>query len=228
MKTIFVLTILQFFFLVSYTQPPGVNDTLVGLVVNVNGKGIKKVPVFAKGNEKEIRTDRHGIFMVVAESLPDSITVMLPSKRLFQIPVNGMKFLKIKTNESSFSVSEAKDEIIQIGYGSQRKSNSSSSTFTLTGEELLASGESDIIRAIAGKVPGVNLNYKDDGTVAIQIRGGTSFSDENEPLYVVDGSIVDNLQYVNLNDIEKVDVLKDASIYGTRGANGAIIVTTKK
>lgn len=229
MKTRFVTIVLFLVFSFGVNaQKPVAKDTLVGLVVNVKGKGIKNVPVFVAGQKEAIRTNRKGIFMFVSEHLPDSITLMLPSKKLFQIPVAGKNFIKIKTSEDAFFVSEDKDEIVNIGYGSQRKSNLTSDSFTLTGAELLETGETDIIRAIAGKVPGLNLNYKSDGTVTIQIRGGTSLNDHNDPLCVVDGSIVDDFQYVNMNDIEKVDVLKDGSIYGARGANGAIVVTTKK
>jgi TonB-dependent SusC/RagA subfamily outer membrane receptor len=227
MKIIFLIAFFQLLLFPSYAQEAVAQDTLVGLVVNAKGKGIRNVPVFALGHEETARTDRKGIFILVDEHLPDSITILLPSKKLYKIPVGGMSFVKIKTSEDTFFVSEDKDEIINIGYGAQRRSNLTSGAFSVTGAELLATGERDIIRAIAGKVPGLNLNYKDNGTVTLQIRGGTSLDNHNEPLYVVDGSVVDDLQYINLNDIEKVDVLKDGSIYGTRGANGAIVVTTK-
>ncbi len=229
MKTRFVTIVLFLVFSIGVNaQEPVAKDTLVGLIVNIKGKGIKNVPVFIPNQSEPIRTNRKGVFVYVGEQLPDSLNILLPSKKIFRIPVGGKNFIKIKTNENSFFVSEDKDEIVNIGYGSQRKSDLTSDSFSLTGAELLATGETDIIRAIAGKVPGLNLNCKSDGTVTIQIRGGTSLDDHNDPLYVVDGSIVNDFQYVNMNDIEKVDVLKDGSIYGTRGANGAIVVTTKK
>ena len=228
MKIIFLITILQLFFVGSYAQTLAAKDTLVGLVVNAKGKGIKNVPVYISHHKETIRTNSKGIFMFVGGNLPDSVTIMLPSKKLYQIPVLGKKFMKIMTSDNAFFVSEEKEEIVNIGYGSQRKSDLTSNSFSLTGAELLVTGETNIIRAIAGKVPGLNLNYKNDGTVSIQIRGGTSLDGNNEPLYVVDGSIVDDFRYDNLNDIEKVDVLKDGSIYGARGVNGAIVITTKK
>ncbi|MGD9555792.1 MAG: TonB-dependent receptor plug domain-containing protein [Mangrovibacterium sp.] len=213
--------------LLSYAQNGSEKDTLTGLILNAKGKGIKNVPVFVKGQDVAVKTDRKGLFTIVTGYLPDSLTIMLPSHKLFQIPVNKMNYLKISTGETACTVSEAKDEIIRIGYGTERQSRSTQSSFSLSGRELLETGERDIIHAIAGKVPGLNLVYKENGAVSIQIRGGTGMGDENEPLYVVDGSIVDDLTYVNLNDVEKVDILKDGSIFGTRGANGAIVVTTK-
>jgi TonB-dependent SusC/RagA subfamily outer membrane receptor len=211
----------------SFSQEATPKDTLVGLVVNKSGKAIKNVPVSVAGHKDMTYSNRKGIFVVVGNPLPDTVTIMMPSKKLFQIPVNGMNFLKISTNETAFSVSQSKDEIVSIGYGSVSKSRSTSGNLSLTGDELRQTGERDIIMAIAGKVPGLNLVYNNDGTVTLRLRGGASLDGNDNPLYVVDGSVVDDLSHLNLNDIEKVDVLKDGSIYGTRGANGAIVVTTK-
>jgi len=189
-------------------------DTLVGLVVNKKGKGIRNVPVSVKGDREAVRTGNKGIFTIVGETLPDTVTLMLPSKQVFQIPVQGQNFLKIITSETAFTVAPAKDEIVNIGYGTVRKSRSTS-------------GERDLLRALAGKVPGLNLVYRDNGTVTLRLRGGTSLDGNDDPLYIVDGAVVDDLSYLNLHDVDKVDVLKDGSIYGTRGANGAIVVTTR-
>lgn len=202
-------------------------DTLVGLVVNKKGKGIRNVPVSVKGGREAVRTGNKGIFTIVGETLPDTVTLMLPSKQVFQIPVQGQNFLKIITSETAFTVAPAKDEIVNIGYGTVRKSRSTSGDFSISGAELLLTGERDLLRALAGKVPGLNLVYRDNGTVTLRLRGGTSLDGNDDPLYIVDGAVVDDLSYLNLHDVDKVDVLKDGSIYGTRGANGAIVVTTR-
>lgn len=228
MKAILVCFALSTIALLSFSQQATPKDTLVGLVLNKNGKAIKNVPVSVRGHQEMIRTNKKGIFIVVGDQLPDTVTIMLPSKKLFQIPVAGMNFLKINTNETAFSVLQAKDEIINIGYGQMRKSRSTTGDFSVTGDELRETGERDIVMALVGKIPGLNMVYNNDGKATILIRGGTSLDGNNNPLYVVDGSIVEDLSFVNMNDVEKVDVLKDGSIYGTRGANGAIVVTTKK
>lgn len=227
MRAILLLIVLFPISLLSYAQKPAPKDTLVGLVVNKSGKPIKNVPVSVSGKEMN-HTDRKGIFMIVGDHLPDTVTIMLPSKKLFQIPVNGMNFLKINTNEAAWSVSQAKDEIVNIGYGEMRKSRSTTGDFSVTGDALRETGERNIILALAGKVPGMNLTYNNNGTATLIIRGGSSMEGNNEPLYVVDGSIVDDLSYLNINDVDRIDVLKDGSIYGARGANGAIVVTTRK
>ena len=147
-----VLCVLTAFFLLAFTshaQQPVPNDTLVGLIVNKSGKAIKNVPVSVIGKKDLIYSNRKGIFLVVGEHIPDTITVMLPSKKLFQIPVGGVKFLKISTNETACLVSQAKDEIVNIGYGNILKSRSTSGNFTITGDELQQTGERDIIMAIA-------------------------------------------------------------------------------
>lgn len=127
------------------------------------------------------------------------------------------------------STAGAQDESIDIGYGSVKQSKRTASTSSITGEELVKSGESDLIRALAGKLSGVRIAYLSDGTPTLQIRGGTSIKEENNsPIFVVDGTILDNVNFVNINDIERVDILKDGSIYGARGANGAVVITMKQ
>ena len=227
MKAILLLIVLLPISLLSYSQKETPKDTLVGLIVNKSGKALKNVPVSVSGKEMN-HTDRKGIFIIVGDHLPDTVTIMLSSKKLFQIPVNGMNYLKIKTNETEYSASQAKDEIINIGYGVMRKSRSTNGDFSVTGDALRETGERNIILALAGKIPGLNVVYNNYGKATVIIRGGSSMEGNNDPLYVVDGSIIEDLTYLNINDVDRIDVLKDGSIYGARGANGAIVVTTKK
>lgn len=212
----------------SKTQVLIKEDTLVGLIVNKNGRGISNIHVSVKGKQEIIKTDRKGIFIVMGTPLPDSITVIMPSKKMFQIPVGGNYFIKITNLGTDYTVSQAKDEIINIGYGSKRRSQSSSSEISVSGDVLRETGERNIVLALAGKVPGLSLIHNDNGDVALRMRGGTSFEGGNDPLYIVDGAIVEDIRFISLNDVDKVDILKDGSIYGSRGANGVIIVTTKR
>ena len=230
--TIYKVAVLTGFLLqVAYfssAQEPIKKDTLVGLILGKNGKAIRNVPVSYKGSKEIVRSDKKGIFIIIGEALPDSLNLLLPSKKLIQIPVNGMSFLKIMTHETSFTVNESKNEILNIGYGTEKRSNSISTTLSITGDQLRETGERNIILAIAGKIPGVNLAYKEDGSPTLVIRGGTTLEGNNDPLYTLDGSIIDNPSFININDVTKVDVLKDGSIYGVRGANGVIQISTKK
>jgi TonB-dependent SusC/RagA subfamily outer membrane receptor len=226
---IFVAGILFPVCCVSAQEQPVPQDTLVGLVVNLKGKAMKNVKVLSKTSDV-ISTDKKGIFVIAGPTKPDTLTLVLSAKDMASIPVADMNFLKIMINDKKLhSVNPAKDEIIDIGYGSVKKSRQSSSTSSVTGEELLKTGESDLVRALAGKIPGVRIAYLSDGTPTLRIRGATSIKEENNsPLFVVDGNITDNPGLINIADIARVDILKDGSIYGSRGANGAVIVTLKR
>ncbi len=225
----FILIATQLLFCYSLSaQQIQKNDTIVGLVLGKTGKAIRNIPVSFNGSSEIFHTNKKGIFVIIKDVLPDSLNLILPSKRIIQVPVMGMGFLKIITHETSYSVVESKNEILNIGYGMERRSTSTSGGFSVTGDQIRETGERNIILAIAGKIPGVNLVYKSDGSTGLMIRGGTSLEGDNDPLYVVDGSIVDDLSNININDVAKVEVLKDGTIYGTRGANGVILIFTRK
>lgn len=202
------------------------SDTLVGLVVDKKGKAMKNVAVSYQGKDMQ-RTDKKGIFTFANVSLYDTLNLLLPKNRIWQIPVSGMPFLKITLRDTDFSTAEGKSDILDTGYGAVKKSRSTSGNVVLTGDELRETGQNDILQALAGKVSGLNLVYRDDGTQTVSIRGGTSFTLDNSPLFIVDGVTVESLNYVNINDVEQVTIMKEASIYGSRGANGAIVVKTK-
>lgn len=224
------LTILSFVLIASsslYSQEDQKVDTLVGLIINKDGKGIRNVPVSAKGLTEAVQTNRKGIFTITSKGLPDTITIVLPSKAIFQIPVKGMNFLKIMTREKDFTISEAKDEIVNIGYGSVQRSKSFSGDYSISGEMLVETGETNLLKALAGKVPGVMVVNKDDGTATLKIRGSASFEANTDPLYIVDDAVVDDVQTMSIYDVKKVTIMKDGSIYGVRGANGVVLITTK-
>ncbi|MDR2148655.1 MAG: TonB-dependent receptor plug domain-containing protein [Tannerella sp.] len=202
-------------------------DTLVGLVVNPKGKGLKNIPVTARHRDGVFKTDRKGIFVIPNVLLDDTLMMVIPKNRIFVVPVTGKPFLKVILYEDDFTTEEARDEIVDLGYGQVRKLGNTSGNVVISGDELRLTGQNDILDAIAGKVPGVNIVYSDDGTPTLSIRGGASFSLDNSPLLILDGSAVDSFHHVNINDVEEVTVMKEASIYGARGANGAVLIKTK-
>ncbi|MGJ7030289.1 SusC/RagA family TonB-linked outer membrane protein [Niabella hirudinis] len=128
----------------------------------------------------------------------------------------------------------AGDEVVVIGYGTTRRKDLTGAVSSIKGKELEKSPVVNIGEALTGRLPGVQVTTVDGAPgaeIVIRVRGGGSVTQDNAPLYVVDGFIVDNLNDISSSDVETVDVLKDASataIYGSRGANGVIIVTTKK
>lgn len=126
---------------------------------------------------------------------------------------------------------------VEVGYGKQEKKNITSAIGSISAEEIEREGNVSIAEILQGRVAGVHVYQAADGSLAVRIRGQTSILGSNEPLYVVDGvpltpSLGGNtLMGVNPYDVESIRVLKDASataIYGMRGANGVIIITTKR
>lgn len=226
-----ILMIIPFMFLLtvqkSAARSVAKTDTLVGFMVNQKGKAMNNISVVYQGTVG--RTNKKGIFMFPDVSLTDTLTLLLPQKRIWQVPIAGMSFVKITVREDQYSITEAKDEIMYIGYGTTNKRTGTSGNTSISGDELRKSGQTDIYQALAGKVAGLIVVRKDDGEQKLVIRGGSpSFViEDNSALLVVDGMIVDNFDHVDIYSVEQVTIMKEASIYGMRGANGAVVIKTK-
>jgi TonB-linked SusC/RagA family outer membrane protein len=125
------------------------------------------------------------------------------------------------------------NEVVVIGYGTVQRKDLAGAVGSLKGSEIAKTPVANIAEALTGRIPGVQVTTLDGAPgadIIIRVRGGGSITQDNAPLYIVDGFIVDNINNIAPTDIESVDVLKDASstaIYGARGANGVVIVTTK-
>ena len=125
------------------------------------------------------------------------------------------------------------DEVVVIGYGTVKRRDLTGAVASVSGEKLAANPVSDVAQALQGKLPGVNVITQDGrpgAEVSVRVRGGGSITQSNNPLFVVDGFPVSSISDIPASEIESIDVLKDASstaIYGARGANGVILVTTK-
>jgi TonB-linked SusC/RagA family outer membrane protein len=146
-----------------------------------------------------------------------------------EIGVNGMSEINVVLNESA----ELLDEIVVIGYGSQRKSDLTGVVSSIKSEDLQKVASANITQALQGKIAGVQVvsgSGRPGEAPIVRIRG-TGTLNGASPIYVVDGLILDNIDFLNATDIASMEVLKDASaaaIYGTRGANGVIIITTRQ
>ena len=141
----------------------------------------------------------------------------------------GSEPLKITLREDAQSL----EEVVVIGYGSVKKKDITGSVATVDADALVAVPVASAVEALQGKLAGVQITTTEgspDAEMKIRVRGGGSITQSNDPLYIVDGFPVDNISDIPTTDIEDITVLKDASstaIYGSRGANGVIIVTTK-
>ena len=220
--------LLLFIFVLTFSWPvvaQNSNDTIVGRLVDAKGKAIRKALVSVKDVKAE--TDRYGIFQLNNVTLQDILTVILPkTEKEVQVLVNGIAYPNIVLGPEIL-VTEDKGEIMKLMLRSLRRSRSVSSIIVVTGEELVATGESNLFNALAGKVPGFTVVMKDNGDISAQLRGSTSISLDTSPLYLLDGTQVERLDNVNINDIKKVEISKDSNMYGAKGANGVIAVTLK-
>ena len=207
------------------------NKTITGLVVDGNGESIIGASVLVKGTTNGIITDIDGKF-----TLND-----VPEAGVIQISYIGYKTQEISAkNKANLKVvlvedNEMLDEVVVVGYGVQKKSDVTGAMIRVGSEELNSRPVANAFEAMQGKAAGVDIvsNERPGEVETINVRGVRSLSASNTPLYVVDGiPLMSNsgIETLNPQDIESIDVLKDASataIYGSRGANGVILVTTK-
>ena len=146
-----------------------------------------------------------------------------------ELKYEGEKLLNVVLEEDS----ELLDEVVVIGYGTVNKRDLTGSVASVSSQDIASIPVSSASEALTGKMAGVNITTTEgspDADIKIRIRGGGSLSQDNSPLYIVDGFPVSSISDIAPSEIQSIDVLKDASstaIYGARGANGVIIVTTK-
>jgi TonB-linked SusC/RagA family outer membrane protein len=150
------------------------------------------------------------------------------------VTVGNQRTLNIRLSENT----QALEEVVVVGYGVQRKSDVTGSISVATSDDILRSSSFNALEGLRGKASGVNIFSAtgnplglDGAAPRVVIRGVNSINTSSEPLYVVDGVQMSDIQFVNPNDIERIEILKDASataIYGARGANGVILVTTNR
>ncbi len=205
--------------------------TITGIVRDDNGTPVIGANVVEKGTTNGIITDMNGYFSIkVSEG--SSLQVSYIGYLTQEIRINGQDNISISLKEDSQTL----DEVVVIGYGTVSKRELTSAVSHVSSKDFLNIGSTNPVMQIQGKVAGVSINNTSsadpNSTATIQVRGVTSRQkDALGPLIVIDGIPGGNLLNINENDIESIDVLKDgaaSAIYGTRGSNGVIIITTKK
>ena len=207
-------------------------EVITGKVTDISGAAMSGVNVKIKGTKEGTSTDSQGVFKI---NRPKQENVVLV-----------LSFIGYQTQEVAYTGNPVKvimqvdvsnmSEVVVVGYGTVKKSDLTGSVSTLSSEQVTqVKGVSNVAQALQGQAAGVRVNQasgQPGEAMKIQIRGTNSLVANNEPLYVVDGMMLDGLSaQINHDDIESISVLKDASstaIYGSRGANGVIMITTKK
>ncbi len=204
---------------------------VTGVVVDATGEPVIGANVVVKGTTNGTITDFDGNYTIEGVSASDVLVFSYIGYLSQEITVGNQAAINVTLSEDS----QALDEVVVVGYGVMRKSDVTGSIGVAKGDELTKNQNFSALDNLRGKVSGVNIfsNSSQPGAYSnrVVIRGMATINASSNPLYVVDGVVMENFDLVNPNDIESLEVLKDASaaaIYGARGANGVIMVTTKR
>lgn len=202
--------------------------TITGTVTNESGEPIPGVTIIVKGTTQGTITDADGNYALT--NVPGNATLVFSfvGMKIQEIAVNGKTFINIIMEEEMIGI----EEVVAVGYGTMKKSDLTGSIASVSSDQLNTFPTHSIEQALQGRVAGVqitSLNGSPGSEVKIRVRGSTSINANSDPLYVVDGFAGASLPPTE--DIQSVEILKDASataIYGSRGANGVILITTKR
>jgi TonB-dependent starch-binding outer membrane protein SusC len=222
---IFFSTFILLFPIITLAQ----SKQVTGVVKDEQGGPLSDVSVVVKNGKAGTKTDASGRF---------SIAVPAKATLVFSFTGFGTQELPVQ-NQSAINLvlhptASALNDVVVVGYGTMRKSDLTGAAAAIKGSELRKAPVTRTAEALTGKLPGVQVQTTEGqpgADILINIRGGTSISQDNSPLYVIDGFPSDRgLNQISPQDIERIDILKDASataIYGARGANGVILITTR-
>lgn len=200
-----------------------------GVVLDETGQAMPGVNILEKGTKNSTSTDFDGKFTIKLTSNKATLVVSYIGYQDQSINVAGKSNIKI----SLVSQSQNLQEVVVVGYGKVKKTDLTGSVGTLSAAAITERNLTGPMEAMQGAVSGVqisNATGRLGDSFNITIRGKNSMNPDSKPLYVVDGAPTDNIDFLNPQDIARIDILKDASstaIYGSRGSNGVVIVTTK-
>ena len=222
-----------------------------GKVSDSKGEPITGATVLVKGTTVGITTDFDGKFKLSIPADAKTLVFSFVGMKTQEVAIAGKTNFTVSLEDETIAL----DEIVAVGYGVQRKSDLTGASSRVSEKDMNKSIASSPVEMVQGRVPGVNVtqnNGEPGGGMTVRVRGSNSIRSGQEPLYVVDGIPLDNtnltptggtaagygsggnknpLGFINPEDIETIDILKDASstaIYGARGANGVVLITTKK
>lgn len=201
---------------------------ITGTVTDTNGEALIGVSIIVKGATTGTVTDFDGKYTLSVPNNAKTLVAKYIGMKDTEVPITG----SVVNIQMQDNLSEL-DEVIVIGYGTVKKKDLTGSVSSISEKSLKDVPVASAAAAITGRLAGVsvvNSEGSPDADIRIRVRGGTSISQDNSPLYVVDGVIVSTINDIPPSDIASIDVLKDAAstaIYGSQGANGVVLVTTK-
>lgn len=199
-----------------------------GRVVDPAGESVPGVNILEKNTDNGTVTDLDGNYELTVSSGEATLVYSFIGFETQEVSVNGRSQIDISFSEGSQSL----EEVVVIGYGTQREKDLTSAITTVRSDDIIKTPNSQAMQALQGRVAGVQIvsNGAPGASPTVRVRGVGSFEGGAAPLYVVDGMFFDNIDFLNPNAIETISVLKDASasaIYGVRAANGVIVIETK-
>lgn len=207
----------------------GQQITVSGQVTGVEDETLIGVTILIKGTNSGTTTDIDGFYSIDVDE-DDILVFSYVGYNKQEIPVNGRTEINVKLQMKSGML----DEVVVIGYGEESRRMLTTSIGSVGGDKIEGVPVSGVSNAIQGKVSGVRIRHSEGGQPgappSIRVRGGSSITGGNSPMFLVDGIERPNLRDINPGDIQSIEVLKDAAstaIYGSRASNGVILVTTK-
>ncbi len=231
-------------------EEPTINIT--GLVTDKEGVALQNASVLIKGAQRGVQTDKNGKFILTRIKKNTTLTISCVGYSPKDVLINGATTTRVQLANLITGL----DEVLVIAYGTSTRRFLTGSVSRITSEDIADQPVADPLLAMQGRVPGLFIAQQtglQGGAVKVELRGRNSIAAGNNPLYIVDGvpfpgssltlnNILENeqtisplgaanpLNMINVADVESIDVLKDAdatAIYGSRGANGVILITTK-
>ena len=205
------------------------NIDVTGTVFDTEGEPLIGVTVMVEGTTNGAATDVDGNYTLRMVPSNGKLVFSYIGYNTVEEKVNGRTKIDVTMAENS----KALDELVVVGYGQIKKSDLTGSVSTIDAQQINAKGSASVLESLQGSVPGVNITKntgRTNGDISIEIRGKSSINSSVTPLYVVDGVETSDISFLNPQDIERVDILKDASstaIYGSRATAGVVLVTTK-
>lgn len=226
--TIIMLAAFLMAFQASPQKPQQIRKMIYGHVSTLTGDPVKGAILFVDGRNMNKRTNRKGFYKIKVKDSARIIAAYSEKMGSDEVLYSGQDTINFVLNGSFNArvyIPEKEDEYVNIGYGKVKRDDLTTSVGSVRKEKINQPHYTDIYTMIQGEVPGVTVTGD-----RIIVRGIHTINASTDPLFVVDGVIVSSISHINPQDVESIDILKgpSASIYGVNGANGAILINTKK